>query len=556
MLGDVDVETYRRVFAAQALADWPTADRLIARVGDPVLMGRVLFQRYMHPTGWRSSFEELSGWLRDYADHPGAWRIHRLALKRRPDGAAAPAAPRAGRIGDLADIDGGPSRSGEADREPQRDLLSPDAGGPLGDLAARIRRHIRNGDNEAARAAFESASFSELADAATRDRMAAEVARGFLVAGDDAAARSLAGPALARAGVGATLAAWIEGLAAYRQGALDDARRAFETLAAGDPGEELAAAGAYWAARLNLRAGDPARVRPLLSIAAQRAYGFYGLLARRSLGDDVRLEERLPVLSDRNRAALAALPEARRAVALAQVGREHWADAEFDGLSAHDRPGLAMAALRLAIDLGLPATQHRLSRELLSGFGERFDVGLYPTPGWRPEGGFGIDPALLFAVMRQESGFHARARSTAGARGPMQILPSTAAWLTGDDGYAGARRHLLDDPVVALGLGRDYMRHLLDRDAIDGNLFFALAAYNAGPGKLERWIDEAGATVDPLLFIETVPSRETRFFIEAVMANYWIYRLRLGGATPTLDMTASGSWPIYREEEARLAGNR
>src|SRR3546814_13274063 len=56
-------------------------------------MGHVLFQRYMHPTAWRSSFAELSGWLKHYADHPGADRIYRLALRRKPRGARAPAKP-------------------------------------------------------------------------------------------------------------------------------------------------------------------------------------------------------------------------------------------------------------------------------------------------------------------------------------------------------------------------------------------------------------------------------------------------------------------------------
>ncbi len=555
MLGDGDVGAYRGIFAAQALADWPAADRLIARLDDPVLMGHVLFQRYMHPTGWRSSFEELSGWLRDYADHPGAERVHRLALKRRPAAAAAPTAPRAGRIGDVAHVNDGPRRSGDPVREPSWGHLSAGDRAAPREIVARIRRHIWNGDNESARAELGGAAFAALADPLTRDRVAAEVARGFFIAGDDGAARSLAEPALERSGGQTPLAGWVAGLAAYREGALDAARRAFEALAAGDPGEELVAAGAYWAARLNLLSGDPARVRVHLSIAARRPYTFYGLLARRALGDEIRLEERLPVLSELERATLAALPEARRAVALAQVGQEHRADAEFDGLGAHDRPGFAIAVLRLAADLGLPATQYRLSRELLSGFAERFDTGLYPTPNWRPAGGFEIDPALLFAIMRRESGFRARVRSRAGARGPMQILPSTAAWLSGDAGYAGARRHLLDDPVVALGLGQDYVRYLLGLDAVDGNLFFALAAYNGGPGNLARWIEKTGATFDPLLFIETVPSRETRFFIETVMADYWIYRLRLGAATPTLDMVAAGSWPLYPEGEARLAGN-
>ena len=82
-----------------------------------------------------------------------------------------------------------------------------------------------------------------------------------------------------------------------------------------------------------------------------------------------------------------------------------------------------------------------------------------------------------------------------------------------------------------------------------------LVAYNAGPGNLERWQDRNGPVDDPLLFMETIPVRETRSFVEKVMANYWMYRLRLGGMTPSLAKVASGHWPVYDDGELiRVAG--
>ena len=77
----------------QEAGDFAAADELIARLGERSLLGHVLWQRYMHPTAYRSSFAELAGWLEHYADHPGADRIYSLALRRRPAGAAAPARP-------------------------------------------------------------------------------------------------------------------------------------------------------------------------------------------------------------------------------------------------------------------------------------------------------------------------------------------------------------------------------------------------------------------------------------------------------------------------------
>src|SRR5688500_4891739 len=84
------VALYRPISPLQEGADWKGADRLIAQLTDPGLLGHVLYQRYMHPTGYRSRFDELSGWLELYADHPDAERVHSLALRRRPPGAPLP----------------------------------------------------------------------------------------------------------------------------------------------------------------------------------------------------------------------------------------------------------------------------------------------------------------------------------------------------------------------------------------------------------------------------------------------------------------------------------
>ena len=71
------------------------------------------------------------------------------------------------------------------------------------------------------------------------------------------------------------------------------------------------------------------------------------------------------------------------------------------------------------------------------------------------------------------------------------------------------------------------------------------AAYNAGPGPMLRWQARPEYRDDPLLFLESLPSRETRVFVQRVLTNYWVYRMRLGQATPDLDRLASGRWPVY-----------
>src|SRR5690606_2956895 len=140
--------------------------------------------------------------------------------------------------------------------------------------------------------------------------------------------------------------------------------------------------------------------------------------------------------------------------------------------------------------------------------------------------------------------------SATGATGLMQVMPATAAYIADDKIYETTRgRILLKRPTINLSIGQDYLQHLLDLSAVNNDLLFLCLAYNAGPGKLGQWRKERAAIDDPLLFIETIPFAETRAFVERVMANYWIYQMRLNEAQPSLDALAAGDWAKYSNPE-------
>ena len=82
--------------------------------------------------------------------------------------------------------------------------------------------------------------------------------------------------------------------------------------------------------------------------------------------------------------------------------------------------------------------------------------------------------------------------------------------------------------------------------AVKGDLFKMLVAWNGGPGNLNKWSRKINYKNDPLLFIESIPSKETRIFVERVLTNYWIYQARFGSANPSLDLVANGEWPSYQ----------
>jgi len=121
----------------------------------------------------------------------------------------------------------------------------------------------------------------------------------------------------------------------------------------------------------------------------------------------------------------------------------------------------------------------------------------------------------------------------------------TAIDVTGDRRYSSTFRDALYEPDINLSLGQRYVKKLLNTGEPRGNMFMLATAYNGGPGNLRRWMSEVEYNDDPLLFIESIPSPETRDYIERVLTNLWVYRARLGQPAPTLDAVASGKWPIY-----------
>ncbi len=547
-LKPADVEHYKRIFALQKKGKWRAADREIKKLSNRLLMGHVLGQRYLHPTAYRSRFRELRDWLKKYADHPEAARIYKLAMRRKAKSARAPRAPVAPTRGLV--------RAWSAERGDARGYVSPRKRSAasrrkLINLIAHIRRHLRKNELRGALKHLKRKDFLKLADTVEYDIVRTEIAQAYFFAGKPAVALDLARASAARSGDAAPLSAWVAGLAAYRLGKLDQARRSFEVLAHSDSADpERVAAGAYWAARLNLITRRPEAVNRLLDIAASYPRSFYGLLALRALGEEPDFNWRLPPLSNDALAIIEKLPAARRAIALVEVGQRRRAETELRRIDPGADDELGRAVLALAGRLRLPEAQLRLGRRLARIDGRRHEGAIFPLPAWKPKEGFRVDRAVLYALIRQESEFNARAKSRVGARGLMQLMPRTASFIARDRRYRTSRRNRLFDPTINMTLGQKYVLHLFAQPEVRSNLAFALAAYNGGPGNLRKWRRRMKVTDDPLLFIESVPSAETRDFVHAVLKNVWIYRARLGQPAGSLDSLAGGGWPTYTAQDA------
>jgi len=542
---------YREIFALQEDGAWQAADALLARLDDQTLLGHAQYQRYMHPTAYRSSYRELATWLKAYGDHPGAKRVYKLALKRRPRGAEAPARPAKGYM------TGSGQQTQEAVHIRYRSSLRRSE---TKDTVVRawLRDLDRLGDRgrtAEAKRLFSQSDMHNVTDAVETDLARWAVARAHFVKRDFTQSLKLASKSAKRSGHVVPEMHWTVGMSAWRTGDTDTAATHFAKLAKAKKAHDgERARSAYWAARavgFETNRGDH-----FLEIAAKFPRQFYGLLARKRLGMAVD-HQRVTNVQDDVAEIMLRYPAAKRATMLAQVGRRDLAEKELRTLASSAKSSLTAGLLKLAQTLHLPSVEMRLAHRL----GYKGDVHLdafYPVPAWKPHRGYRVDRALVFSVIRAESGFDPRAESYVGALGLMQVMPGTARHIAKRTDLTLENPSHLLDPETAITFGQAYLQELLNRKGIEDNLMFIAAGYNAGPGRVYQWRQAFNLDHDPTMFLEMIPFVETRVYVKKVLANLWNYRARLGQPLPSLEAMAANQWPTYRafDEEQNLYADR
>jgi soluble lytic murein transglycosylase len=129
----------------------------------------------------------------------------------------------------------------------------------------------------------------------------------------------------------------------------------------------------------------------------------------------------------------------------------------------------------------------------------------------------------------------------------MQLMPATASLIAR---HKGDTVGSLNDPAVSFEYGQSYLEELASAGGTGGLLPKVIAAYNAGPNNVARW---TAGNDDPLLFIESIPFRETRAYVAIVLRNYWIYQRETGSATSSLTAMAQGQWPMFPTRTVQTA---
>lgn len=292
----------------------------------------------------------------------------------------------------------------------------------------------------------------------------------------------------------------------------------------------------YWEGRAAEARGDKAASEAFYGHAARHNTTFYGMLAAEKIGQRLTLPPD-PEITPQARATFEGRDAVQATRLLFDNGQRELFRAfvlNLDDIlpTAEDEAQLVDLARNYGeMDVSMKAARVAAQRGFI------LPQRAYPVRN-ASEGG-AAEPALVLAITRQESGFDPMVRSGAGARGMMQLMPSTASILARrvGIGYSPAR---LDEPDYNMRLGATYLGQLVSQ--FSGSYVMAAAGYNAGPGRPTQWTsfcgDPRGGSTDPVDFIECIPFSETRNYVMRVMENMQVYRAKLNGGSAPITLSA------------------
>ena len=540
LLNDDDLENYRKIYNLQKKCKWKSANKYIFEINNKILMGHILAQRYLHPNCYKSKYLELYYWLKKYNDLPQAKRIYRLAIKRMPKGYKSPDKP-IKPIGIKGD-----SISNFKEKKYKSNIkLSKNQRYEKQKLINGIKSRVNKGWPTGALQLLEQRDVELLLDQVEIDQQKEIIAKGYFLANKNELAIKYGSEALVHSAKFVPYAAWTSGLASWRLEKYKDAADYFSLFSISLKNDTWhQTSGSFWTARSYAKLEEYEKINYWLKRASNNPNSFYGMLALEILGEKNKIQWKSLDKNNKNNQLLK-LPSGLRLQALIQVGFAEELEKEIIYINSVLNKQIAEESINIAQHFNLAYTQLKIVSKL-ENYGFEMPIYLhYPTPVWEPRGGYTVDKELLYAFMHQESMFNINAKSKQGAMGLMQVLPSTAKFITKSKDVKRNNKNILKIPEINLEVGQEYIEYLNTLDIVSNNLIFLTAAYNGGPGNLKKWKQNTNFLNDPLFFMESIPSRETRWFIEKVLTKYWIYQDKYKKESTSLKMLAKGKNPIY-----------
>ncbi len=537
VLSESDAELYEQIFTLQENEKISVAQNLELELSDPLLMGEVLYQRYFSKT-YRTRGKEITEWMKKYYYMPGASRVEKLAKIKK-------ATVRKSKtplvLSGKDSIEAAQSETWTAKKY----------SGATDKKITNFKKAIRSGSTKTARKILEDAAFKKKLTASDYGRLAGRLSFIYYTNGEYELAKKwgfVASDAKSEYGL------WAMGLLYFKEEKFAESQKYFsEILKLKQINNARKTEAAFWAGRAADMNGDSDVAREYWGIAATHPMAFYGALASTMLGETPRYEFFEQDCSEDDMAELAQTEYGQIALALIQVNKKDRAEQYLKYLitpSSSDRMLHAVNSVATAYALprvAIQASSVIRDRGILEIDEDIIYSAQYPLPDWEPMGGWSIDRALLLAITKQESNFRTNAKSGAGANGLMQIMPGTAKGVARKNKVKMSEIDM-SNPEHNMFLGQQYIVDLLGHSNINNNIIKMLASYNAGMGTLVTF-EKTFETYDPLLYIESFPTYETRGYIKRVMSNLWLYRARLGQPLTSLQNLADGEWPLYNSED-------
>tara|TARA_E500000178_G_scaffold326337_1_gene354475 strand:+ start:855 stop:2579 length:1725 start_codon:yes stop_codon:yes gene_type:complete len=543
LLSEEDKNLYIRIFSHQEDGDFQKANQLIKKLENNILLGRVKAQKFLHPTGYISKFSELKIWLNQYNDHPSASRIYWLSNRKKPKSEKSAKKPGGGYL----------SGFGSADAITLRPRIPSSYSGRSApsitrQVAYTIRKYIRRSWPSGALDVLNKKSSRKVLTDKEESQLHWEIANAYFIFNKDYEAIREASKALVIS-KGQNDTAWLTaGLANWRRGDFKRSRLFFSNLAnLKNSRDSIRSMGAYWASRAEFKNDNVKEAIKYLKISSKYPDTFYGKMAINALGHRHNFKFELPAISAEFISWLLSKEGGKRTFALLQTHQFWHADKELRKLYSIVPNKYHLEYMSFASKYGMPSLSYRLADIQRVKTGTKWYGALYPD--------FPFDEsieienkALVMSIIRQESRFDQRGKSPAKAQGLMQILPSTAGFVMKNKNYRGKLRHDLLVPEKNIFIGEKYINLLLNEPLISGDLIKLLAAYNGGPGNLNKWLKNTNFNNDPLLLIETIPSRETRNYIKEVLKNIYMYNDKYKINNEKFEELASGYLKIQKRK--------
>ncbi|MDR1696771.1 MAG: lytic transglycosylase domain-containing protein [Rickettsiales bacterium] len=530
VLSDADIAAYTAAFA-----DARAGRATVPAVSDDVLLADVKYELFMSKT-YRTPGADAADWMNTNYDRPGADNIEKLAKRKGAKNVRAAKLPRiyspAAPTDTTADIWTAKSYSGNT-------LKS----------LNKFKSALRAGNTKNAKNILITPAFRSGLTSADWGRLAGRLAFIYYADGYDDLAREYCELGASR---DSEYGLWTCGLLAFKSGDFAASQDYFGHLTElPQTGDARKTESAFWAGRAAYMGENYGTARGFWRIAAAHPHTFYGALAAAQLGDAPEYEFFDAQLSDDDIWVLEQEKFGRIALALTDIGETEragqylrymlTANIDDELLNAihgfagtFEMPRASMASANIVRARGIT----EINPDIIFS-------AQYPLPDWEPLGGWSVDRALLFAIVRQESVFQPAAQSGRGATGVMQVMPGTA--------RAVARKNDagpldMTNPEHNMFIGQQYIVDLLTRPDIDNNIIKMLVSYNAGAGAMSKW-EKKFSTDDPLLYIESFSFAETRNYVKRVLANLWLYRAKLGQSSDDAEKLANGIWPKYSSQD-------